>query len=85
MDAQVVNVDPRESDTRPIPLEKIRVAAGAAVTVVRDEEELQLADKAKPLWPQLAAAAAALLALEMILLTIWRRPFAFRKAAEIHA
>ena len=84
MDAQVVNVDPRESDTRPIPLEKIKVAAGSAVAVVRDEEELQLADKAKPLWPQLAAATAALLALEMTLLAIWRRPPALRKAAGFH-
>ena len=71
--AAAVNVDPRESDTRPIPLEQIKAASGAAVTVVRGEEDLLLAGKARPLWPQLAAAAAALLALEMILLAMWRR------------
>ena len=68
-----VNIDPRESDTRPIPLEQIKAATGAAVSVVRGEEDLLLAGKARPLWPQLAAAAAALLALEMILLALWRR------------
>ena len=71
--AAAVNVDTRESDTRPIPLEQIKAASGAAVTVVRGEEDLLLAGKARPLWPQLAAAAAALLALEMILLAVWRR------------
>lgn len=73
VDAQAVNVDPRESDTRPIPLQNLKAAAGTALTVVRDEEELLLADKAKPLWPQLAAIAAALLALEMTLLAVWPR------------
>ena len=68
-----VNIDARESDTRPIPLEQIKAATGAAVTVVRGEEDLLRAGKARPLWPQLAAAAAALLALEMILLALWRR------------
>jgi hypothetical protein len=68
-----VNIDPRESDTRPIPLEQIKAATGAAVSVVRGEEELSLAGKARPLWPQLAVAVAALLALEMILLSWWRR------------
>jgi len=71
--AAAVNVDPRESDTRPIPLEQIKAGSGAAVTVVQGEEDLMLAGKARPLWPQLAAAAAALLALEMILLAVWRR------------
>jgi hypothetical protein len=74
VDARAINVDSRESDTRPFPLEMLKAAAGTAVTVVRDEEDLLLAGKAKPLWPQLAAAAAALLALEMVLLAIWRRP-----------
>jgi len=73
VDARAVNVDPRESDTRPFPFEKLKAAAGSAVTVVRDEEDLTLAGKAKPLWPQLAVAAAALLAVEMALLAVWRR------------
>jgi hypothetical protein len=38
-----------------------------------DEEDLLLADKVRPLWPQLAAWAAILLALEMSLLAVWRR------------
>lgn len=73
MGAAAVNVDARESDTRPMPLEQIKAATGAAVTVVRGEEDLLLAGKARPLWPQLAAAAAVLLALEMVLLAVWRR------------
>jgi hypothetical protein len=71
--ADAVNVDPRESDTRPIAVEKLKAAEGAAVTVVRDEEDLLLAEKVRPLWPRLAAAAAGLLALEMLLLGWWRR------------
>ena len=74
VDARAVNVDAREGDTRPFPLERLKAAAGTAITVVRDEEDLLLAGKAKPLWPQLAGTAAALLALEMVLLAIWRRP-----------
>jgi hypothetical protein len=70
----VVNIDPRESDTRPIPLESLKSGQGAAVTVVRDEEDLLLAGKTRPLWPELAGAAALFLALEMVLLVLWRRP-----------
>ena len=68
-----VNVDPRESDTRPIALESLKAAPGASITVIRGEEDLLLADKSRPLWPQLAAAAAAMLAVEMVLLALWRR------------
>jgi hypothetical protein len=70
----VVNIDPRESDTRPIPLESLKSGQGAVVTVVRDEEDLLLAGKTRPLWPELAGAAALFLALEMLLLALWRRP-----------
>jgi hypothetical protein len=80
--AEAVNVDPRESDTRPIALENLKSGAGTAVTMVRDEEELLLAGSNRPLWPQLAAAAAALLALEMVLLALWRRPTAARVPSE---
>jgi hypothetical protein len=69
----VVNVDPRESDTRPAALQKLKPGVGAAVTIVQDEEDLLLGAQARPLWPELAAAAAALLALEMVLLAWWRR------------
>jgi hypothetical protein len=82
VDAEAVNVDPRETDTRPIPLEKLKAPAGTAVTVVRDEEDLLLAGRAKPLWPQLAAIAAGLVALEMVLLATWRRPGAIGKDRE---
>jgi hypothetical protein len=71
--AQAINVDARESDTRPLPLESLKGSEGTAISVVRGEEDLLLAGRARPLWPQLAAAAAALLALEMILLAAWRR------------
>jgi hypothetical protein len=74
--AQAVNVDPRESDTRPIPLEQLKSGKNAAVTVVKNEEELLLTEKVRPLWPAFAASAAVLLALEMLLLAFWRRPTA---------
>ena len=44
--------------------------------MVQDEDELAIAGKNRPLWPQLAAATAAGLALEMLLLALWRRPAA---------
>ena len=69
-----VNVDPRESDTRPLAVESLKPGAGALVSVVRDEDELLLAGRTRPLWPQLAAFAALMLALEMLLLAAWRRP-----------
>ncbi len=71
--AAVVNVDSRESDPRPIPLTNLKGGSGAPVEIVRDEDDLLLAGKTRPLWPQLAAAAAALLALEMLLLAAWGR------------
>src|SRR5205814_4723705 len=70
----VVNIDPRESDPRPIALESLKSGQGAVVTVLRDEDELLLAGKTRPLWPELACAAALFLALEMLLLALWRRP-----------
>jgi hypothetical protein len=70
----VVNIDSRESDTRPIALENLKSGAGALVSVVRDEADLVLVGKTRPLWPQLAAATALFFALEMLLLAWWRRP-----------
>jgi hypothetical protein len=67
-----VNIDPRESDTRLLALESLKPGTGALVSVVRDEEDLLLAGKTRPLWPALAAAAALFLALEMLLLSFWR-------------
>ncbi|MGA9451066.1 MAG: BatA domain-containing protein [Verrucomicrobiia bacterium] len=68
----VVNVDPRESDTRPLAVENLKSGDNSAVTVLRGEEDLSLTGKTRELWPQLAAAAAALLGLEMLLLALWR-------------
>ncbi|MBI2191261.1 MAG: VWA domain-containing protein [Planctomycetes bacterium] len=70
----VVNVDPRESDTRPLPLDGIEttLVAEGRVSTIRDDEELLAAGRARPLWPWLAAAAAAALGLEMVLLAISR-------------
>jgi len=67
-----VNIDPRESDTRLLAVESLKPGPGALVSVVRDEEDLLLAGKTRPLWPALAATAALMLALEMILLSFWR-------------
>jgi len=52
--AAVVNIDPRESDTRPIPIESLKGGVGATVSVARDEEDLVVGAKSRPLWPQLA-------------------------------
>ena len=71
--AGVVNIDPRESDTRPIALENLKSSPGAAVSVIRNEEELLLAGATRPLWPLFGGAAIAAIALEMLLLTLWRR------------
>jgi hypothetical protein len=71
--AAAVNIDARESDTRPIALENLTRSRGIAVTVVPDDEDMLLASPSRPLWPHLAAAAAALLALEMLLLAAGRR------------
>jgi hypothetical protein len=70
----VVNVDARESDTRPIALENLKSAPGSAVSVARDEDELLLSGKSRQLWPLLAGSAAVFLALEMLLLSVWGRP-----------
>ena len=77
-----VNVDPRESDTRLLAVESLKPGPGALVSVVRDEEDLLLAGKTRPLWPALAATAALMLALEMILLSFWRSGSSQRKEAQ---
>lgn len=71
--AQAVNIDPRESDTRPIAMERLKTGTGAPVEVVKDEADLLLGEKLRPLWPKLALLLAAALATEMLLLTLWRR------------
>ncbi|MFW5857679.1 MAG: BatA domain-containing protein [Planctomycetota bacterium] len=72
----VVNVDARESDTRPIRLDAIldRTASGdgGGVTVLDAEGQLARAGAPTRLWPWLLGAAAACLALEMLVLAVWR-------------
>ena len=71
----VVNTDPRESDTREVPLKFLSAAAdvakaggaAAAAEGARPESERQ-----RPLWQWLAAFAAAALAGEMLVLALWR-------------
>jgi hypothetical protein len=72
--AAVVNVDPRESDTRPLALDKLKPGTGSTIAVVRNDEELLLAGQTRPLWPQLALAAVIFFALEMLVLAFWRIP-----------
>jgi len=79
--AAAVNTDPRESDTRPIALEKLKSGQGAAVAIALDEEDLLAAGKTRPLWPELAAAVAVLLGVEMLLLAAWRRDRPKRQGA----
>jgi len=70
--AGVVNVDARESDTRPVALENLKPGAGTSVSVLRREQELTLAGQERPLWPHLAASAVGLIALELLVLSFWR-------------
>lgn len=72
--AGVVNVDARESDTRPLALTNLKPGVGSAVAVMQGESELTAEVHTRPLWPMLATAAAALFALEMLVLAVWRKP-----------
>jgi hypothetical protein len=68
----VVNVDPRESDTRPMAVENLKPGEKSDVTVLHGEEEVATGEKVRDYWPHLAAAAVILLAAEMLLLALWR-------------
>jgi hypothetical protein len=72
LSAGVVNVDPRESDPRPIALEKLKSGAGAAVTILSGDTDLVISGNTRPLWPSFAAMALVCLGLEMLLLALWR-------------
>lgn len=72
--ARPINSDPRESDLRPIAVERLKSGASSSVSVLEEGDEVMLGGRNRPLWPQLALAAAALLAIEMLLLSAWRRP-----------
>ena len=69
-----VNVDPRESDTRPIALADLKTGAGSTTSIAHGEEDLVLTSQNRQLWPEFAVAAVVLFALEMLLLAWWRRP-----------
>jgi hypothetical protein len=70
----VVNVDPRESDTRELPFSfPARAGGDGAVAVLEDEGELRVSGEVRSLWPALAGFAAAFIAAEMLLLVLWRR------------
>lgn len=72
----LVNVDPRESDTRVLPLNFLTDSHGtgqAGVTVLDDEGKLRRAGTVLPLWPWMAGFAIAFLGVEMALLALWRR------------
>jgi len=74
--AGVVNVDSRESDTRPIAQSELVAGhdQGARNVAFVGPDQLQRAtEETRPLWPWFAAAAAALLGTEMLLLALWRQ------------
>jgi hypothetical protein len=71
---EAVNVDPRESDTRPMALENLKPGPNSAVTIQHNEEEVSTGQKARDLWPQLAAVVLILLSIEMLMLALWRSP-----------
>lgn len=75
-DVGVVNVDPKETDTRPLRLQDLvesKRTGAATVSVLGDEGRLTTAGVSLPLWPYLAAVAAACLALETLVLAVWKR------------
>jgi len=70
-----VNVDPRESDTRPMALENLKPGPNAAVTVQHGEEgEVSNTQKTSDFWPQIAMGVLILIAGEMLFLALWRSP-----------
>lgn len=72
--AAAVNVDPRESDTRALAPESLVIAGNPNASIMRDDNASGADAKNRPLWPQLAATALSLFALEMLVLTFWRSP-----------
>ncbi len=70
----VVNLDPREADTRPVALADI-AEVNTATPVARLDAggDLRRIGQARPLWPELLALAALCLAAETALLAGWRR------------
>ena len=70
----VVNVDPKETDTRPLEAELLaREAPPGAVAVLDRQGDLVGVGRPRELWPWLLALAAVGLAGEMALLLSWRK------------
>jgi hypothetical protein len=80
--AAAVNVDPKESDTRPIALQKLKAGENSNVSVVQSGADLELSGKPRQLWAELAAAAAGFLALEMLLLSFWKKSSTLRSEGD---
>lgn len=77
VDVAIVNVDPRETDTRQLNLADL-VSDGSGnrrttITVLNNDGELTSAGQARPLWPYLAALVLLVIAGEMSILAFWRR------------
>ncbi len=74
IDYAVVNLDARETDTRPIAAEDlVDPDADTPVFVHDDERRLALAGRPQALWPWLVLIAAAALAGECLIAILWRR------------
>jgi hypothetical protein len=69
-----VNVDPLESDTRPLSSKELLALGNVNTTVVAATGSTVNETRARNLWPLFAGAAAAFLVLEMLLLSFWRGP-----------
>ena len=70
--AEAVNIDPRESDTRPLALQKLKPGAGSVVAAIGSGDDWLVSGRNRPLAPELAAGAAFFFSAEMLLLAFWR-------------
>lgn len=87
VDVGVVNVDPKETDTRQLDIASLLEAGerpkGGRISVVDTEGKLVSAGVPKRLWPLLAALAAGCLAAEMLLLAAWRKRHSLASAIRL--
>jgi hypothetical protein len=67
----VVNVDPRESDLRPVALPELARSASNNVAVITVADGRPLTQPIRPLWPALATGSAVFVAVEMAILALW--------------
>jgi hypothetical protein len=77
VDVGVVNVDPKETDTRPLALADLvkaeSASGGGSVSVLDDEGQLMSAGRPTDLWHHMVAIAGVCLFAEMLMLALWRR------------